>query len=351
VVPELEGITVGGAVAGCAIESTSHRYGGFHDSCVEIEVLSAAGEVITCSPAREPLLFEMMHGSYGTLGIVTKLSFDLVPAEPYVRLEYRHFSEFEAFRGAMIAACRDGAAELIDGIVHGPRSFVLCLGRGVPSAPYVSSYRWLNIYYESTRRRTEDYMTALDYCFRYDTDCHWMTRTVPLLSTRPVRLVAGKAVLGSTNLIRWSERLSGLLRLKRRPDVVCDVFVPARRFGEFHAWYAHALRFYPLWVIPYRMPRPYAWIAPEHAARMADELFIDCAIYGMPNGDPDVDCSELLERKVFELDGVKTLISRNHYTEERFWRIYNRPAYEAAKRRLDPGGLFGDLYRKCHRVP
>ena len=34
-VPELETITVGGAVAGCAVESMSHRYGGFHDGCLD----------------------------------------------------------------------------------------------------------------------------------------------------------------------------------------------------------------------------------------------------------------------------------------------------------------------------
>jgi len=88
-VPELEGITVGGAVAGCAIESASFRYGGFHDTCLEYEIVSGTGEVLTCSPEREPLLFGMIHGSYGTLGILTKLSFALIPAKPNVHVEYR----------------------------------------------------------------------------------------------------------------------------------------------------------------------------------------------------------------------------------------------------------------------
>lgn len=351
VVPELEGITLGGAVSGCAIESTSHRVGGFHDTCLEYEILSASGERITCSPERDPLLFEMIHGSYGTLGILTKLTFRLVPAHPFVRMEYRRFTDFAAFREAFLDACRGPQqAEYVDAIVHGPGSFVLCLGEGVPRAPYVSSYRWLEVYYKSTRDRTEDYLTTFDYCFRYDTDCHWLTRAVPLLTTRPARFALGKMVLGSTNLIRWSERLENVLRLKRRPDVVCDVFIPARRLDDFWSWYAAEMSFFPLWVIPYRVPRPYPWLSPEHAARMADDLLIDCAIYGMPNSDPDVDYSELLERKVFELDGVKTLISRNHYSEERFWQIYNRPNHEAVKERLDPTGALGDLYRKCHRV-
>jgi len=57
-----------------------------------------------------------------------------------------------------------------------------------------------------------------------------------------------------------------------------------------------------------------------------------------------------LEEKTWELGGIKTLISRNHYTAERFWRIYDEPSHRAAKARLDPHGVFRDLYEKLHRV-
>ena len=50
VVPELKTITIGGAVAGCSIESMSYKYGGFHDTCVEYEVITAKGDVLICSP-------------------------------------------------------------------------------------------------------------------------------------------------------------------------------------------------------------------------------------------------------------------------------------------------------------
>ena len=70
----------------------------------------------------------------------------------------------------------------------------------------------------------------------------------------------------------------------------------------------------------------------------------------MPNGDPRIDRSEQLEEKTYELGGIKTLISRNHYTEDRFWRIYNEANYRTAKARLDPNGVFRGLYEKLHRV-
>lgn len=351
VVPELEGITVGGAVAGCSVESASFRYGGLHDGCDEYEVVDGRGEARTLSREREPELFDMIHGSYGTLAVLTRIDLRLVPARPFVRLEYRHFDEPAAF----IAALRDASAvdaghDFVDAIVHGPRRLTMVVGwfdDGEGQRP--SRYGIERPYYKSTRGLSRDLMTTRDYFFRFDADCHWLSRTVPPLEWPVVRRAVGRFVLGSTNLIRWSGRLAPLLALQKRPAVVCDVFVPARRFGDFFAWYEKSFDYWPLWVVPYRVPRPYPWIATEHAAKMQDELFMDCAIYGKPNSHPDVDASETLEKRTYELGGIKTLISRNHHTRERFWEIYNEPAYREAKRRLDPDGVFPELFEKMHR--
>lgn len=349
VVPELEGITIGGAVAGCSVESMSHEYGGFHDSCLEYELISGEGEILTVSPQKEPLLFEMVHGSYGTLSVLTKLKFRLVPAKPYVHMTYRKFTNFEDFRSEMAARCAEKDFELIDAIVHGPNLFVMCLGRFVEKAPYVSNYRWLNIFYKSTAEKSEDYLTTFDYAFRYDTECHWLSKTIPPLEWKPVRFALGRWVLGSTNLIKWSKRLEKVLGLKKRPEVVCDVFIPMRRFTDFYKWYEKDFNFFPLWVIPYRIAKPYGWVSKNHGARMQDDLLMDCAVYGKKNNESNIDYSELLEQKTYEFDGIKTLISRNHYTRERFWDVYNKPNYDAAKKRLDPNGVFPGLYEKFHR--
>jgi hypothetical protein len=76
IVPELRTITIGGAVAGCSVESMSFKYGGFHDTCLEYELITAAGEVLHCTPDNEHrLIFQMVHGSFGTLGILSRLMF------------------------------------------------------------------------------------------------------------------------------------------------------------------------------------------------------------------------------------------------------------------------------------
>ncbi|MGH2692885.1 MAG: FAD-binding oxidoreductase [Actinomycetota bacterium] len=350
-VPELEGITLGGAVAGCSIESSSFRHGGFHDTCLEYELVTGEGEVLTCSRDDEPFLFEMVHGSYGTLGVLSRITFRLVPARPYVRVEYERHTDSASFHRALLDRVEAADVDFIDGIVHSPQEWVLCLGRFVESAPTTSSYRWLDVYYKSTRRLGADHLTTPDYFFRYDAEAHWLSRTVPPLEWKPVRFLFGKAFLGSTNMIRWSRRLAPVFRrIRERPDVVCDYFIPAGRVPEFYGWYLREMPYFPLWVVPYRVPQVYPWLSDEHAARFEGDLFVDLAVYGMRNEDPNLDRSKQLEQKTFELGGIKTLISRNHYSPERFWSIYHRANYQKAKERLDPQGLFPGLYEKLGRV-
>jgi hypothetical protein len=54
----------------------------------------------------------------------------------------------------------------------------------------------------------------------------------------------------------------------------------------------------------------------------------------------------LVEEKLAELGGVKTLISHNYYSEDEFWQTWNKPNYDAVKAKTDPQNLFRDLYVK-----
>jgi hypothetical protein len=348
-VPELKTITIGGAVSGCSIEAMSYRYGGFHDSCIEYEIITGQGEVLVCSAEQNPDIFHMVHASYGTIGIISKLTFKLLPAKPYVHMTYKKFQSFGPYWDFMKERINQGDYDFIDSIIHDPACFVVCLGRMVDRAPYVSRYDWLKVFYKSTREQEEDYMDISQYFFRYDADCHWLTKTIPLLESLPARLLLGKLYLGSTNLITWSARLRHLLKLKKRPEVVVDVFIPSKNFENFYNWYVRDFKFFPLWIVPYKAPELYPWISDEHATRMGEPFFIDAAVYGKLNNDPTLDYSEILEKKVFELSGIKTLISRNHYDPETFWKIYSKDRYDAVKSKTDPNNLFGRVYEKMKR--
>ena len=146
VVPELKTITIGGAVAGCSIESMSFVYGGFHDSCVAYEILTGRGDVLTLTPDGEhALAFQMMQNAFGTLGIVVKLTFRLVPAKAFVRLTYETHATYEAYAVAIKRHAAERDVDFMDGIIHGPTKYVLALGTFADDAPYTSDYSWLKV--------------------------------------------------------------------------------------------------------------------------------------------------------------------------------------------------------------
>jgi FAD/FMN-containing dehydrogenase len=55
----------------------------------------------------------------------------------------------------------------------------------------------------------------------------------------------------------------------------------------------------------------------------------------------------MIEDKVTELGGHKSLYSDSYYSREEFGRLYNGDAYQKLKREYDPDGRLPDLYDKC----
>ncbi len=343
IVPELKTITIGGAVSGCSLESASFVYGGFHDTCLEYEVITTAGDVLRCTPGNEhALVFQMMHGAFGTLGILSRLTFRLVPAKPFVHLRYEHHPTLAAYKAAMRRHFERRDVDFMDGMIHSPTHWVLSVGRYVDSAPYANRYDWMKVYYRSTAAREEDFLRTPDYFFRYD---NGVTNVHP-------RSAVGRLLLGrflhSNEILRLAEKLHRWLPAER-PDVTVDLFLPFSRLDAFFAWYTPALGHFPLWCVPYRRVRDYEWIAPEVFDGVTDDLFVDLAIYGMkqPAGR---NVYREVEVALASLHGIKTLISHNYYEPDEFWRIFNRANYEAAKKVTDPQGLFRDLYTKTCRA-
>ena len=125
---------------------------GFHDGCLEYEVVTAKGEILNCTPDNEnQLLFQMLHGTFGTLGIITRLTFRLVPAKPYVKVTFEKFTSLQSYLTAIKSHHEQQDLDFMDGIIHSPELYVLCAWTFVYQAPYTHRYDWTRVYYLSTR--------------------------------------------------------------------------------------------------------------------------------------------------------------------------------------------------------
>jgi FAD/FMN-containing dehydrogenase len=343
VVPELKTITIGGAVAGCSLESMSYKYGGFHDTCLEYEVITAKGDVLICTPENENgLIFQMVHGTFGTLGIISKLKFRLIDAKPFVKVTYERFSTLEDFMSAIWGHYKDRDVDFMDGIIHTPRLYVLSVADFVDEAPYTHNYDWMRVYHESTRKRDEDYLKTSDYFFRYNKG---VTHTWPTSFLGRLLL---RRFLDSTFFLTFAAKHRNLL-LPRLVPITIDVFIPFSKVRTFLEWYSREMGHYPLWCVPYKRVRDYEWLSDEFARGNSDELFLDLAVYGMKD-KKDRNYYRMLEEELIKIGGLKTLISGNYYTESEFWKTWNRDNYFKVKRITDPDDIFRDLYTKTCRT-
>ena len=185
VVPQLKSITLGGAVAGVGIEASSFRCGLVHETIDALEVLTADGRAIVCTPdnAHRDLFFAFPN-SYGTLGYALAVTARLVPTKPFVRLEHVRYTNADTLFADVARHCAERQLDFLDGTVFAPEELYLTLGSFRNTAPYASDYTFVHIYYRSIRERSIDYLSIHDYLWRWDTDWFWCSR--PLGVQKPV---------------------------------------------------------------------------------------------------------------------------------------------------------------------
>jgi len=343
IVPELKTITIGGAVAGCSIESMSYKHGGFHDTCIEYEIITAEGAVLICTPDNENnLLFQMVHGTFGTLGIISKLKLKLIPAKPFVKVTYEKYNNIHDYKSAIWGHYENKDVDFMDGIIHSPTEYVLSVADFVDEAPYTHNYDWMRIYYLSTKKRKEDYLKTPAYFFRYDKG---VTNVHPKFFLG--RLFFGK-LINSTRTLKLVEKFRRLIPSDKIP-VTVDVFIPFSKVSDFMEWYKREVKHFPLWCVPYRLVREYEWVSADFLNKIKDKLILDLAIYGMKKKG-DKNYYKIIEDELMEIGGIKTLISNNYYSESDFWKIWNKENYDKVKGKTDPNNIFRGLYTKTCRT-
>ncbi|HEX5858614.1 MAG TPA: FAD-binding oxidoreductase, partial [Microbacterium sp.] len=109
VVPQLKTITLGGAVTGLGIESTSFRNGLPHESVQEMDILTGAGELVTASLRDHEDLYRAFPNSYGTLGYAVRLRIELEEVQPFVALTHLSFRSLDALVEAMVRIVDTGS--------------------------------------------------------------------------------------------------------------------------------------------------------------------------------------------------------------------------------------------------
>ena len=361
VVPQLKTITLGGAVTGLGIESTSFRSGCPHESVVEMDVLTGTGEVVTARPDNEHRdLFFGFPNSYGSLGYALRLRIELEQVHPFVHLRHLRFDSVDTCSAAVTEICSSRSwdeqrVDFLDGTWFGANEVYLTLGAWSDRAPYASNYTGRDIYYRSIQKHAEDYLSARDYLWRWDTDWFWCSRAFgaqnpTLRSLWPRRWLRSNVYWKLVALERRYGVKARLDRATGKPEqeyVIQDVEIPVARLAEFLDFLHTQTGMSPVWLCPLKQRDPtVSW---DLYPLQPQAVYVNVGFWGgapLPPGEHEPFHNRAIEIEVARLGGRKSLYSTAFYPESEFWDNYGGPTYEVLKKTYDPDGRLLDLYAK-----
>jgi FAD/FMN-containing dehydrogenase len=358
VVPQLRSITLGGAVTGLGIESTSFRNGLPHESVLEMDVLTGAGEVVTTRPGED--LFDAFPNSYGSLGYATRIRIRLEQAPAYVDLRHVRFDDLDALAKTLDVIVEEGQydgvrVDGLDGVVFEPGEAYLTLATWRESRPTVptSDYTGMDVYFRSVQQRETDTLSTYDYLWRWDTDWFWCSGAFGLQNPRVRRMWPRRWRRSDVyhRLVGLEARFGVVARLDARRGrparerVIQDIEVPVDRVATFLRWFDDNVGMRPVWLCPLRASR--AWptypLAP-HAT------YVNVGFWGtvpIAPGASHGDRNRAVEACVTELGGHKSLYSDAYYDRETFDRLYGVANLARVKRQTDPDNRLTGLYEKA----
>ena len=356
VVPQLKSITIGGAVSGIGIESSSFRFGLVHESMFELDVALPTGELIKCTPDNEHAdLFFGFPNSYGTLGYATRVRARTIPAKTFVALRHQKHDTFGSFLRSLTDTVNSDC-DFVDGVIFDKNCIVLTTGYFTSNAEVLSDYTYHNIYYRSLLSREQDFLTVSDYIWRWDTDWFWCSKNLGAQNPL-IRRILGRHRLNSrfyTRVMRWNNRWKALERLERifgirRESVIQDVDIPIANAAEFFDFFSREIGIIPIWICPVRHESDEAHHFPLFPMREGTTYinfgFWDVLRFRQKREDGYF--NRKIESMVRSLGGIKSLYSASTYSESEFWKTYNGEQYQALKTKYDPRARLPNLYEKC----
>jgi len=382
VVPQLKTITLGGAVTGMGVESTSFRNGLPHESVLEMDVLTGTGEILTCSRESNVDLFRLFPNSYGSLGYAVRLKIELEPVPAYVELREERFHTVEEASRVLadVASSHTHRGEPVhglDGVVFSEDEAYLVFARFTDEEGPTSDYTRDKIYYRSLQHASgirRDRLTIRDYIWRWDTDWFWCSRAFGAQNPK-VRKVWPRELRRSSfywKLVRLDRKYELEYNFIKKPHgkpraerVVQDIEVTPENLPEFLHWFFNASDIQPVWLCPIRLRDGVDELVGtgDIASDSADpwplyplrpgQTWVNVGFWSGVDGD-HVDPSapnngafnRVIESKVNELGGHKSLYSEAFYSREKFEELYGGSLPSTIKAVTDPDDRFPGLYEK-----
>jgi FAD/FMN-containing dehydrogenase len=361
VVPQLRTITLGGAVTGLGIESTSFRNGLPHESVLEMDILTGSGEIVTATPDNDHAdLFEAFPNSYGSLGYATRLKIKLEKVPQFVTLRHVRMADAAEAVTAIKTITESGhwhgeRIDGLDGTAFSPDEIYLTLATFVSDRVRVSDYTGQQVYYRSIQSRETDALTMNDYIWRWDTDWFWCSGAFGAQNkwirrvwpSRYRRSDVFHKIVGLDEKLGIIKTLDRIKKIPGRERVIQDIEVPLAKVPEFLEWFDAEVGMRPVWLCPLRTTR--SW--PAYPLETG-EIYVNAGFWGtveVPAGSAPGLVNRKIEDAVHAMGGHKSLYSEAFYDQTTFDQMYGGEVLAAVRGRYDPQDRLSTLYEKAVR--
>ena len=335
VIPDMSHLTLGGIISGVGGGSSSFKYGYFHESVTQFDIIIGNGDILTCSPTQHSDLFYGAPNVLGTLGYILSLTFKVRKCSPYVNTTNQCYTNAKDYFSALEKYSKDPKVDFLDGTIFNSRSFVLVVGYfkeelGGDLDNFVND----NIYWKAIREEDQHWFKTMDYVYRWDTDMYYTSMIIPeWMNNRKIRKCIPQKCIPYIKKVLPHLGVSNDIG-----DIAADILIPFKHMHDFYTWYNKEVKLYPVYICPAMSKGLHTF--------WKEGIVCDFGIgYGIETDD-DVAYSEKIERKMLELGGNKLLYTKVRMNKKEFWKIYNRDKYKALREKYHSN--FPDIYDKLN---
>jgi delta24-sterol reductase len=365
VVAEMKQLTVGGLLLGFGLQSSSHKYGLLSANVESCDLVLGSGDAIRASNTENADLFNALPWSSGSLGFLTAVDLRIIPAQPWVWVEYHPVRGFDAicetFTKLVTGATQP---EFIEGLMYSRDFAVIATGNFADSpmsGPINRADNWRKPWYyrhvESFTRsgRTVEYIPLRHYYHRHCRGLFWSCDVFVPGGNNPLfRNTLGWLMPPNTALIKRFETRK-IRDIYQGMTLLRDAIFPLCHLKEAVDLYHDA---FPLWFVGVNVQRtePPGMAGPQSTIPGAREMFVDVStFFGIPGevrrGVPwdhrsvSQEFSHWLrEHNGFEANWVTSELNRTQFRQ-----MFDCELHDQVRRTYSADGAFVDVFDRLKR--
>jgi len=297
--------------------------------------------------------------SYGTLGFLTSVEIQIVPAERFVKLDYypAHTLD-ELIQSLQEHSMKSDGNQFVEGIMFSKSKGVVMVGNMCTSAepnkinrigqwhkPWFFKHVEGFLKYKVTKT---EYIPIRDYFHRHSRSIFWEIKEIIPFGNHPFfRYLLGWMSPPKVSLLKLTQT-KAIKKLYESQHMIQDMLVPITHTKEALLLFDEKAEIYPIWLCPFKLENNPGMLHPKGPT---EEMYMDIGTYGIPkrpsfNAEKTTRTIEAFVRKV---NGFQMLYADTYMTKDEFRQMFDHSLYDKTRNKFECKNAFPEVYDKVSR--